>query len=98
MELIFFRYIQSWIDKREVQSERVNLIIFFDKYVFMCLEIMRIRFKKIIFVVDNSYIQMLCYLLECLLILENILFDCVKELYELYFVFVVVWVFGGVIF
>lgn len=98
MELIFFRYIQSWIDKREVQSERVNLIIFFDKYVFMCLEIMRIRFKKIIFVVDNSYIQMLCYLFECLLILENILFDCVKELYELYFVFVVVWVFGGVIF
>lgn len=98
MELIFFRYIQSWIDKREVQLERVNLIIFFDKYVFMCLEIMRIRFKKIIFVVDNSYIQMLCYLLECLLILENILFDCVKELYELYFVFVVVWVFGGVIF
>lgn len=98
MELISFRYTQSWIDKREVQSERANLTILFDKYVPMCLETMRTRFKKITPVADNSHIQMLCYLLECLLTPENTPPDCAKELYELYFVFAVVWAFGGVTF
>lgn len=94
----YFRYTQSWIDKREVQSERANLTILFDKYVPMCLETMRTRFKKITPVADNSHIQMLCYLLECLLTPENTPPDCAKELYELYFVFACVWAFGGVTF
>lgn len=40
-------------------------------------------------------VQMLCYLLECLLTPENTPQDCAKELYELYFVFAAVWAFGG---
>ncbi|XP_071672610.1 dynein axonemal heavy chain 9 isoform X17 [Patagioenas fasciata] len=43
-------------------------------------------------------VQMLCYLLECLLAEENTPPDCPKELYELYFVFAAVWAFGGSMF
>lgn len=88
-------FVQSWIDTREVQSERANLLILFEKYVPMCLEIMKHRFKKITPIVEISHVQMLCHLLECLLIPENTPPDCQKELYELYFVFAAVWAFGG---
>ena len=42
------RYVQSWIDKREVQSEKANLTILFERYVPVVLEANRMgRFKKI---------------------------------------------------
>ncbi|KAL3857821.1 hypothetical protein ACJMK2_012454, partial [Sinanodonta woodiana] len=91
-------FVQSWIDTREVQSERANLLILFDKYIPLCLDAMRVRFKKITPITDISHIQVLCYLLECLLTPENTPADCPKELYELYFVFAAVWAFGGVTF
>ncbi|XP_056405417.1 dynein axonemal heavy chain 9 [Hyla sarda] len=90
--------VTSWIDKREVQSERANLTILFDKYLPACLDTLRTRFKKIIPVPEQSMVQMLCYLLECLLTKENTPPDCPKELYELYFVFGAVWAFGGAMF
>ena len=99
---IFFphlsRYVSSWIDKREVQSERANLQILFDKYVPVCLDTMRVRFKKITPISDISHLEMLCYLLECMLTPENIPPESPKELYELYFVFCCVWAFGGSLF
>ncbi|WAR03796.1 DYHC-like protein [Mya arenaria] len=88
-------FVQSWIDTREVQSEKANLLILFDKYVPLCLETMKHRFKKITPIVEISHVQMLCHLLECLLTPENAPPDCPKELYELYFVFAAVWAFGG---
>ncbi|CAC5392306.1 DNAH [Mytilus coruscus] len=91
-------YVQSWIDTREVQSERANLTILFDKYVPVCLDTLRVRFKKVTPVPEISQVQMLCYLLECLLTPENTPPDCHKEVYELYFVFACVWAFGSVMF
>ncbi|XP_071954573.1 dynein beta chain, ciliary-like [Antedon mediterranea] len=90
--------VTSWIDTREVQSERANLTILFDKYLPAMLETMRVRFKKIIPIPEQSMVQMLCYLLECLLTPENTPPDCPKELYELYFVFASIWAFGGAMF
>ncbi|NXB03113.1 DYH9 protein, partial [Cnemophilus loriae] len=90
--------VSSWIDRREVQSERANLSILFDKYLPVCLDTLRTRFKKIIPIPEQSMVQMLCYLLECLLTEENTPPDCPKELYELYFVFAAVWAFGGSMF
>ncbi|XP_071813348.1 dynein beta chain, ciliary-like isoform X2 [Apostichopus japonicus] len=90
--------VTSWIDTREVQSERANLTILFDKYLPLVLETMRVRFKKIIPIPEQSMVQMLCYLLECLLTPENTPPDCPKELYELYFVFACIWAFGGSMF
>uniref|UniRef100_H0Z5T6 Dynein axonemal heavy chain 17 n=1 Tax=Taeniopygia guttata TaxID=59729 RepID=H0Z5T6_TAEGU len=90
--------VSSWIDRREVQSERANLTILFDKYLPVCLDTLRTRFKKIIPIPEQSMVQMLCYLLECLLTEDNTPPDCPKELYELYFVFAAVWAFGGSMF
>ncbi|KAJ3608227.1 hypothetical protein NHX12_025277, partial [Muraenolepis orangiensis] len=90
--------VSSWIDRREVQSEKANLTILFDKYLPTCLDTLRSRFKQIIPVPDQSLVQMLCHLLECLLTPENTPPDCPKELHELYFVFAAVWAFGGAMF
>ncbi|CAK8695850.1 unnamed protein product [Clavelina lepadiformis] len=90
--------VTSWIDKREVQSEKANLTILFDKYIPMCLETLRSRFKTITPIPECAKIQMLCYLLEVLLTPENTPPDCPKELYELYFVFACIWAFGGAMF
>lgn len=70
----------------------------FDKYVPVCLDVLRVRFKKITPIPDITQVMTLCYLLECLLTLENTPPDCNKELYELYFVFAAVWAFGGAMF
>ncbi|KAG7506656.1 dynein heavy chain 9, axonemal [Solea senegalensis] len=88
----------SWIDKRDVQSEKTNLTLLFDKYLPPCLDVVRSRFKKIIPIPEQSLVQTLCYLLECLLTPESTPPDCAKELYELYFVFAAVWAFGGALF
>ncbi|XP_051731342.1 dynein axonemal heavy chain 9-like isoform X1 [Ctenopharyngodon idella] len=90
--------VSSWIDQREVQSEKANLTILFDKYLPSCLDTLRLRFKKIIPVPEQSLVQMLCYLLECLLVPEHTPPDSHKDLYELYFVFAAVWAFGGTMF
>lgn len=36
--------VSSWIDRREVQSERANLTILFDKYLPVCLDTLRTRY------------------------------------------------------
>ncbi|XP_058415682.1 dynein axonemal heavy chain 9 [Diceros bicornis minor] len=87
--------VSSWIDRREIQTERANLTILFDKYLPICLDTLRTRFKKIIPIPEQSMVQMLCHLLECLLTEEDIPADCPKETYELYFVFAAIWAFGG---
>lgn len=53
------------------------------------------RFKKIIPIPEQSMVQTLCHLLECLLTEEDVPADCPKETYELYFVFAAIWAFGG---
>ncbi|XP_053528697.1 dynein axonemal heavy chain 9 isoform X1 [Artibeus jamaicensis] len=87
--------VSSWIDRREIQTERANLAILFDKYLPTCLDTLRTRFKRIIPVPEQSMVQTLCHLLECLLTKKNIPADCPKETYELYFVFAAIWTFGG---
>lgn len=91
-------FVASWIETREVHSEKANLMILFDKYVPVCLETMRTRFKKITPIAEVSHIQMLCYLLDVLLTPENTPPDSSKEVYELYFTFACVWAFGGSMF
>lgn len=96
--LFSIRFVQSWIDSRQVQSEKANLTILFDRYIPICLETLRVRFKKVTPVTETSMIQTLCFLLEALLTPANIPYDTAKEIYELYFVFAAVWAFGGAMF
>ncbi|CAF3393401.1 unnamed protein product [Rotaria sp. Silwood1] len=90
--------VATWIETREIQSERANLTILFDKYVPMCLDAVKSRFKKITPIVEGAHIHMLCRLLECMLTSATTPADCPKELYELYFVFACVWAFGSALF
>ncbi|XP_044764909.1 dynein beta chain, ciliary [Coccinella septempunctata] len=88
-------FVTSWMETRTIPSEKANLIMLFDKYIPVCLENVRTRFKKIIPIVETAHIEMLCHLLECLLVLPNTPPDCPKEWYEIYFVFCCVWAFGS---
>ena len=54
---IVFSYVSSWLDSRAIQSERANLTILFDKYVPVCLEMLKTRFKTITPIADISHLQ-----------------------------------------
>lgn len=95
---LVLRYVTSWIDSREVQSEKANLMVLFDKYIPTCLEIMRVRFKRITPMPEITHLMMLCQLLDCLLTPESVPPDSPKEVYELYFVFAAVWAFGSALY
>lgn len=69
-----------------------------DKYVPVCLEVLKMRFKKLIPVPEINHLMMLCQLLDCLLIPQNLSPDSPKEVYELYFVFAAVWAFGSTLY
>ncbi|XP_030631015.1 dynein heavy chain 17, axonemal-like [Chanos chanos] len=90
--------VTSWVEKREVQSEKANLSILFEKYLPTCLEKLKFSFKKITPIPEVTLVQTLLHLMECLLVPENTPPDSSKELYELYFVFACVWAFGAALF
>ncbi|KAM9412460.1 dynein axonemal heavy chain 17-like [Salvelinus alpinus] len=90
--------VTSWIEKREVQSEKANLFILFDKYLPTCLEKLKFGFKKITPIPEVTLVQTLLHFMEFLLVPENTPPDSNKELYELYFVFACIWAFGGAMF
>lgn len=79
-------------------SEKSNLVVLFDKYIPICLENVRTRFKKITPIAETNHVELLCHLLDCLLTPSNTPPDCPKEWYELYFVFSCVWAFGSAMF
>ncbi|KAH1023596.1 hypothetical protein HUJ04_012770 [Dendroctonus ponderosae] len=91
-------YVTSWIETRENGAEKSNLIMLFDKYIPICLENVRTRFKKITPIPEISHISMLCHLLESVLTPQNTPTDCPKDWYELYFAFCCVWAFGSSMF
>ncbi|XP_023680034.2 dynein axonemal heavy chain 11 isoform X2 [Paramormyrops kingsleyae] len=88
-------YVVSWIDSRTHQSEKANLTILFDKYIPRCLDVLKGAFRTVTLVTENSMVQTLCALLDCLLSPENVPPDSPRELYEVYFTFASIWAFGG---
>lgn len=95
LNLLFFRYVTSWIETRENENEKAVLIVLFDKYIPPVLEASRSKYKKITPIPEIAHVQMLCTLLESLLTPSNVPPDCPKEWYEIYFVFACVWAFGS---
>ncbi|CAB3241075.1 unnamed protein product [Arctia plantaginis] len=88
-------YVTSWVETRKIPAEKSNLVVLFDKYIPSCLETVRTRFKKITPIVDMAHVQMLCHLLDCLLVPENTPAECPKEWHDIFFVFACVWAFGS---
>lgn len=93
--IVFFRYVNSWIETRSNESEKANLIVLFDKYVPIVTETCRTKFKKVVQIPEITHVQMLCSLLECLLTPSSVPRDSPKEWYEIYFVFACIWAFGS---
>ena len=101
-------YTTSWIesrtgdnsnaeDKEEIvghQTERTHLSILMDKYIPSCLEVMRTRFKTVVPLPEICHLQILCRLLDSLL-LDNISAESPREVYDLIFDFACVWAFGS---
>ncbi|GAA54008.1 dynein beta chain ciliary, partial [Clonorchis sinensis] len=106
-DLGWIPYVHSWLDERVrakktlSRTERPALSICFDKYVGPSLEVVRSKFKRITPIPDIAHVEMLCYLLECMLDAQMASKDTrefTKENYEMLFVFCCVWAFGGSLF
>lgn len=54
---MLLRYVASWIDQRERQTERAHLTILFEKYVPRCLEQMKNTFKTITPIPEIAMVQ-----------------------------------------
>ncbi|KAF6215711.1 hypothetical protein GE061_000042 [Apolygus lucorum] len=72
-------YVTTWVDARKSENEKVNLTMLFDKYIPPLLEASKTRFKKITLIAEIAHIEMLCTLLEVLLVPPNIQNDSPKD-------------------
>jgi len=91
-------YVTSWIDTRDHTTEKASLVVLFEKYVPVCIDALKTKFKIITPVPEITHIQMLCTLLECLLTPTNCPPDTIRDVYETYFVFACLWAFGSATF
>jgi len=88
-------YVASWIETRDNTTEKAILAVLFEKYVPVCVEALKNRFKVITPIPEITHVQMLCTLLECFLTADKCPLDSPKEVYETYFVFACLWAFGS---
>eukprot|EP01065_Artemidia_motanka_P030559 TRINITY_DN365_c0_g2_i2.p1 TRINITY_DN365_c0_g2~~TRINITY_DN365_c0_g2_i2.p1 ORF type:complete len:4684 (+),score=1932.48 TRINITY_DN365_c0_g2_i2:111-14162(+) len=88
-------YKDRWVAARDDEKERQQLDNLFDKYVAHIFEYWKKYMPPPVPVNDLSVVQTICFLLEGLLTEENIAPGSPSEAYEKYFLFVLVWAFGG---
>ena len=91
-------FVTSWIETREQQAEKNTLTILFDKYIPFCSDMIDKKFKKITPLSGINHIQVLCTLLDALLVEDNIGKEPSDQTYEVWFVFALVWSFGSALF
>ena len=90
--------VTSWLTTRTDPNENSTLASLFNKYVPSTAEVLRVRFRKITPIPDINHIQLLCHLLEALIVEDNTPPDCPKEWFEIYFVFACLWSFGSAVY
>jgi dynein heavy chain len=91
----FMTYAYSWIDKRTNGNEKSQLTVLFNNYVPRTIEMIHAQIKHIVPLPDIAMVITLCRLLERFLTKQNVRANAEASLYELYFVFVTIWTFGG---
>ena len=84
-------FVTSWIETRELQTEKNTLTVLFDKYIPFCSDMIDKKFKKITPISGINHIQVLCTLLDALLVEDNIGKEPSEQTYEIWFVFALVW-------
>eukprot|EP00754_Rhynchopus_humris_P020200 Rhum_TRINITY_DN14684_c0_g1::Rhum_TRINITY_DN14684_c0_g1_i1::g.107658::m.107658/K10408/DNAH; dynein heavy chain, axonemal len=88
-------YKDKWIATREDDKERTYLDNMFDKYVGHILEYYKRVMKPPVAIIDLSLVQTVTRLLDALLTPDNMPPGSPSEHYEKYFLFSLVWAFGG---
>ena len=91
-------YVTSWVETREDATEKGHLTVLFDKYIPTCSESVGKKFKMITPIPEICHIQILCSLLEGLLVPQNVPTGSPEDVYEIWFVFALVWSFGSALF
>ena len=91
-------YVTSWVETREDVAEKSHLTILFDKYIPICCDIISKKFKMITPIPPISHVQILCSLLDALIVPQNVPLGSPESLYETWFVFALVWAFGSALF
>ncbi|GKT34970.1 Dynein beta chain, ciliary, partial [Aduncisulcus paluster] len=91
-------FTHSWMEKRENQHETAHLTLMFETFLAPCLEALKRQFDPVLPVTDIAIAETVVRILEQLIIPSRVPDNAEKELYELYFVFAVIWAVGGVMF
>ena len=91
-------YVTSWIEKRENSAEKTHLNILFDKYVPILHDQVKRKFKMITPLSGICHVQLLCTLLDALITPNNVPSDSTRELYEIFFVFALIWSYGSALY
>ena len=91
-------YVTSWIEKRVNSVEKTHLNMLFDKYVPILHDQVKRRFKMITPLSGICYVQVLCTLLDALITPNNVPSDSPRELYEIFFVFALIWSYGSALY
>jgi len=87
-------FVESWIDRLACDKEKSFLPGFFDKYIEVCIEIVRKGFKHVTPIRTMCKVQTVCTLLETVLRqLDG--GEKLQETMEFLFIYCVIWAFGG---
>ncbi|XP_029342032.1 dynein heavy chain 17, axonemal-like [Acyrthosiphon pisum] len=91
-------YVTSWIGTSDNATEKAALLVLLNKYVPICLEVLKTKFKIVTPIPEIMHKQMLCTLLDCLSPPINCPPETARDVYGTYFVFACLWAFGSAIF
>ncbi|XP_029346453.1 dynein heavy chain 17, axonemal-like [Acyrthosiphon pisum] len=92
-------YVTSWIGTSDNATEKAALLVLLNKYVPICLEVLKTKFKIVTPISEIMHKQMLCTLLDCLSTpINNCPPETARDVYGTYFVFACLWAFGSAIF
>eukprot|EP00102_Acyrthosiphon_pisum_P022411 XP_016659621.1 PREDICTED: dynein beta chain, ciliary-like [Acyrthosiphon pisum] len=91
-------YVTSWIGTSDNATEKAALLVLLNKYVPICLEVLKTKFKIVTPIPEIMHKQMLCTLLDCLSSPINCPPEIARDVFGTYFVFACLWVFGSAIF
>ena len=88
-------FVLSWIETRKSTHEKSILSILFYKYVPLLHDQIRQKCQSVTPISGIAHIQLLCSLLDALIIPSNIPAESSQEQYEIYFAFAAIWAYGS---
>ena len=88
-------FVMSWIETRKLAYEKSVMTVLFYKYMPLLHIQVSEKFQKMTPISGIAHIQLLCSLLDALIIPSNIPPDSTQAKYEAYFAFAAIWAYGS---